>query len=99
MDYISRSHRSNNHGTLHGTVSLLLKFALTYDDLSTSDLRSAAAAYAASVPPNNQTINQQTINRPNAQMRYVLEVRHDMRHMRPPRAGNSQPAAVAFARK
>ena len=56
----SRSHRSNNHGTLHGTVSLLFKFALTYDDLSASDLRSTAAAYAASVPPNNQTINQQT---------------------------------------
>jgi len=60
MDNISRSHRSNNYGTLHGTVSLLLELALIYDDSSTSDLRSAAAAYAASVPPNNQTINQPT---------------------------------------
>ena len=59
MDNISRSHRSYNHRTFHGTVSILLKFALTHDYLS----RSAAAAYAASVPPNNQTINQQT-NKP-----------------------------------
>ena len=38
MDHSSRSHKSNNYGTHHGTVLLLLKFDLTYDDLPTSDL-------------------------------------------------------------
>ena len=63
MAYINRTHMINNHRTLRGTVSLLSTSAPNYNDLSTNDLRSAAAAYAASVPPNNQTINQQT-NRP-----------------------------------
>ena len=76
MDYHSRS--NNNHGTLHGTVSLLLKLALTYDDLSASDLRSAAATYAASVPPNNQTINQQT-NQP-AKSTFAICTRYATRY-------------------
>ena len=63
MDNISRSHKSNNHDTFHGTVSIHFKFALIHDYLLTSDLRSAAAADAASVPPNNQTINQKA-NKP-----------------------------------
>ena len=59
-EMVVRNELCNNYGTLHGTVSLLLKFDLIYDDLSRSDLHSAAAANAASVPPTNQTINQST---------------------------------------
>ena len=98
-DYHSRSHRSNNHGTLHGTVSLLFKLALTYDDLPASDRLSAAAIYAASVPQNYQTTNQTNKQPINQTAKGTLAICNAIRYATRATAagGHCKPAAVAFA--
>ena len=97
--YISRTNKINKQRAVATATTNDADDPRFRPTLSTTnpDRRERFRASESPIQTNNQPINQPTKSTYAIRYDVRYNMRYDMRHTRPPQAGTSKPAAVAFA--